>query len=198
MLTERGTVGDVVKQDRLRQEDPAIGQKLPNVFANMIKIGLISDTHGYLDPQVADFFADRDEIWHAGDFGSLEIARELQRIAPLIGVYGNIDGQEIRKEFPLHQRVDREGLDIWMTHIGGVPGRYCIPIREEIYGNPPSLFICGHSHILKIARDPQLNRMIYMNPGAAGRQGFQVWRTVVRFEVDSGEIGNVEVINLDV
>lgn len=162
----------------------------------MIKIGLISDTHHYLDPQVTEYFADRDEIWHAGDFGNIEIASELHNIAPLLGVYGNIDGQDIRNEFPLHQRLNREGLDIWITHIGGIPGRYCIPIREEIDTNPPDLFICGHSHILKIARDHSLGKMIYMNPGAAGRQGFQVFRTVVRFSIDQGRLKDVEVINL--
>ena len=162
----------------------------------MIKIGLISDTHHYLDPQVTEYFADRDEIWHAGDFGNIEIASELQNIAPLLGVYGNIDGQDIRNEFPLHQRLNREGLEIWITHIGGIPGRYCIPIREEINTNPPDLFICGHSHILKIARDHSLGKMIYMNPGAAGRQGFQVFRTVVRFSIDQGRLKDVEVINL--
>src|SRR5690554_3689287 len=162
----------------------------------MIKIGLISDTHSYLDPQVLDYFSDRDEIWHAGDFGTLKIADQLKEVAPLVGVYGNIDGQDIRLEYPLHQRFEREGLDIWMTHIGGVPGRYCIPIREEIENNPPELFVCGHSHILRIARDQKLKRMIYMNPGAAGRHGFQVERTVIRFEIADAKLHNVEVINL--
>lgn len=162
----------------------------------MIKIGLISDTHNYLDPQVLDFFSDRDEIWHAGDFGTIEIAEELEKVAPLIGVYGNIDGSDVRDKYPLHQRFEREGLDIWMTHIGGIPGRYCIPIREEIQKNTPQLFVCGHSHILKIARDQELNKMLYMNPGAAGRHGFQEERTIVRFEIDTGRVQNVEVINL--
>ena len=162
----------------------------------MIKIGLISDTHNYLDPQVKDFFSDRDEIWHAGDFGELSIAEELNKIAPVIGVYGNIDGQDIRSLYPLHQRFEKDGVDVWITHIGGVPGRYCIPIREEIEKAPPDLFICGHSHILKIARDQQLNKMLYMNPGAAGRHGFQVYRTIVRFTIDNKKIHDVEVINL--
>ncbi len=162
----------------------------------MIKIGLISDTHNYLDPQVLDYFSDRDEIWHAGDFGTVEIAEELNTVAPLVGVYGNIDGKDVRDRYPLHQRFEREGLDIWMTHIGGIPGRYCIPIREEIQKNTPQLFVCGHSHILKIARDQELNKMLYMNPGAAGRHGFQEERTVVRFEIDKGRVQNVEVINL--
>jgi uncharacterized protein len=167
-----------------------------SLYRRMVKIGLISDTHSYLDPQVSEYFADRDEIWHAGDFGTFEIADELNKIAPVIGVYGNIDGQDIRKKYPLHQRFEREGVDVWMTHIGGIPGRYCIPIREEIENHPPDLFICGHSHILKIARDQTLDKMLYMNPGAAGKHGFQVYRTMVRFAIHSGRIRDVEVINL--
>ena len=164
----------------------------------MIKIGLIADTHGYLDPQVKEFFSDRDEIWHAGDFGDFSIAEDLEKIAPLIGVYGNIDGKDIRNVYPLHQRFEREGVRVWITHIGGIPGRYCIPIKEELTEDPPDLFICGHSHVLKIARDQELNKMLYMNPGAAGRQGFQVYRTVVRFSIDNGKVKDVEVINLGV
>ncbi len=164
----------------------------------MIKIGLISDTHSYLDPQVLDFFEGCDEIWHAGDFGNIQIAEQLRKIAPVIGVYGNIDGEDIRQEFPLHQRFEREGLNIWITHIGGVPGRYCLPIRQELESDPPELFICGHSHILRISRDQDLENMLYMNPGAAGKQGFQSHRTIIRFQIDDGKIHNVEVINLDI
>ncbi len=162
----------------------------------MLKVGIISDTHGYLDPEVLELFSDRDEIWHAGDFGDINIAGRLNDIAPLLGVYGNIDGQNIRDEFPLNQKVEREGLNIWMTHMGGIPGRYCIPIRDSIEKNPPDIFICGHSHILKIARDQNLDKMLFINPGAAGKQGFQVYRTVVRLELDNRKIQNVEVINL--
>ncbi len=162
----------------------------------MIKVGLISDTHSYLDPQVLEYFEDRDEIWHAGDFGTIEIADTLSDIAPLTGVYGNIDGQDIRHEYPLHQRFSREGINFWMTHIGGTLGRYCIPIREEMEKNPPDVFICGHSHILKIGRDQEKDRMLFINPGAAGRYGFQVYRTCVRFNIDNGNIQDVEVINL--
>ncbi len=161
-----------------------------------MKIGLISDTHNFLDPQVADYFSDCDEIWHAGDFGTIAIADELREIAPLKGVYGNIDGQDIRNEFPLHLRFNCEGMDVWMTHIGGIPGRYCIPIREEMQNNTPELFICGHSHILKVARDQEMDKMLYVNPGAAGRHGFQTERTIMRFEINSGKMENVEVINL--
>ena len=162
----------------------------------MIKIGLISDTHNYLDPQVFEYFEGCDEIWHAGDFGTIKIAKELEKIAPVLGVYGNIDGKDIRDEYPLHQRFTREGIDFWMTHIGGYPGRYCIPILSEMEKNTPEVFICGHSHILKIARDQSLDKMLYINPGAAGKQGFQEYRTIVRFDIDNGKIQNVEVINL--
>lgn len=164
----------------------------------MIKIGLISDTHNYLDPQVFDFFEGCDEIWHAGDFGTIKIAESLEKIAPLVGVYGNIDGKDIRDVYPLHQRFERGGIDFWMTHIGGIPGRYCIPIREEIENNPPDVFICGHSHILKVARDQKLEKMLFVNPGAAGKQGFQEYSTVIRFEIDDAKIQNLEVINLGV
>lgn len=162
----------------------------------MLKVGLISDTHHYLDPQVYEYFGECDEIWHAGDFGTIALADELNKIAPVIGVYGNIDGQDVRKIYPLHQRLNREGMDIWMTHIGGSPGRYALPIRREMEENPPDLFVCGHSHILKIARDPYNRKMLYINPGAAGRQGFQLMRTIVRFSIGDGKIFNMEVINL--
>ncbi len=162
----------------------------------MRKIGLIADTHNYFDPKVTTYFSDCDEIWHAGDFGTIAIAEELRKIAPLKGVYGNIDGEDIRKEFPLHQRFTEEGVDIWMTHIGGHPGRYALPIRKEIEQNPPDLFICGHSHILKIVRDPLNPKLIHMNPGAAGRHGFHEWRTIVTFALADANIHDVEVIHL--
>ncbi|MDI6401919.1 metallophosphoesterase family protein [Balneolaceae bacterium ANBcel3] len=162
----------------------------------MIKIGLISDTHHFLDPQIPEFFSGVDEIWHAGDFGTIAIARELERIAPVTGVYGNIDGRDIRLEYPLNQRFVKEGVDVWMTHIGGNPGRYALPLLKEMEANPPDLFICGHTHVLKIARDKELNNMIYMNPGAAGIQGFQEFRTMVRFNLDQGKVKDAEVINL--
>src|SRR5690625_7993506 len=119
----------------------------------MMKIGLISDTHSYLDPEVLEHFSGCDEIWHAGDFGTLEIAQQLRQIAPVLGVYGNVDVREIRDEFPLHQRVTREGLRIWMTHICGVPGRYYITIREEIECSHPDILFCGHSRRLIFVRD---------------------------------------------
>ncbi|MEX0780634.1 MAG: metallophosphoesterase family protein [Balneolales bacterium] len=163
----------------------------------MINIGLISDTHNYLDPKVAEYFKECDEIWHAGDFGTIAIADELRKTAPVIGVYGNIDGQDIRKQFPLHQRFTREGVRVWITHIGGQPGRYALPIKREMDSNPPDLFITGHSHILIIARNPDNKKMLHINPGAAGRQGFQTKRTIVLFSLDNGEIKDLKVIELD-
>jgi len=162
----------------------------------MVKVGLISDTHGYLDEQVFDYFSNCDQIWHAGDFGSLTLANKLKKIAPLTGVYGNIDGNDIRSEFPLHQRFTCEGIDVWMTHIGGNPGRYCLPIREDMEKKPPDIFICGHSHILKIARDKDYNNLLFINPGAAGKQGFQQERTILRFTIKPEGIKDIEVINL--
>jgi len=161
-----------------------------------MKIGLISDTHSYLDPQVKDYFSVCDEIWHAGDFGTIIIADELRKVAPLRGVYGNIDGQDVRTEFDHDIRFRVEGVEVFMTHIGGNPGRYAIPIRKSIYEQPPDLMICGHSHILKIARDPDNSKLLYMNPGAAGKHGFQVERTIVRFEIEQARIYNVEVVIL--
>lgn len=162
----------------------------------MIRIGLLSDTHHYLDPKIGDYFSGCDEIWHAGDFGTIALANSLQKIAPVRGVYGNIDGQDIRQVFPLTLRFELEGMKFLMTHIGGNPGRYALPIRREVEENTPDVFICGHSHILKIVRDKQNHNMLYLNPGAAGKQGFQLYRTIVRFEINSGKLQNMEVITL--
>jgi putative phosphoesterase len=161
----------------------------------MIRIGLISDTHSYLDPQVPAIFAEVDEIWHAGDIGSLEVTDQLAAFKPLRAVYGNIDGATIRAEYPEHLRFELEGLDVWITHIGGYPGRYDRRIREEIRENPPDLFICGHSHILKVLPDRKLN-LLHINPGAAGQHGFHRVKTVIRFSIDQGEIKDVEVVEL--
>lgn len=162
----------------------------------MKRIGLISDTHSYLDSKVFEYFEHVDEVWHAGDFGNVEIAHQLEQIAPLRGVYGNIDGQDVRGQYPYSNRFKIEGVEVWMVHIGGNPGRYSLPIRKEMEQNPPDLFICGHSHILKIARDPDNRKLLFINPGAAGRHGFHTERTLVRFSIDKGKISDVEVINL--
>jgi len=157
------------------------------------KILLLSDTHSYIDKKIVSYAEKADEIWHAGDIGDLKVTDQLKKIAPLRAVYGNIDNAEARSEFPLHNRFTEEGVDVWITHIGGYPGRYNPSIREEIYGNPPKLFICGHSHILKVMNDKK-NGLLHMNPGAIGTHGFHKVRTMLRFEIDSGKISNLEVI----
>jgi putative phosphoesterase len=161
----------------------------------MYRIGLISDTHGFFDPRISEHFRECDEIWHAGDIGGLEVVRLLEQIAPVIAVYGNIDGFPIRTRFPEHQRHTREGLDIWMTHIGGYPGRYDHRVRPVIYTHPPDLFITGHSHILKVMPDKKAG-LLHMNPGAAGRSGLHRVRTIIRFEISNGRVENADVIEL--
>lgn len=134
-----------------------------------------------------------DEIWHAGDIGDISVTDKLAEIKPLRAVYGNIDDNKARTEFPLNNRFTLEGVDVWITHIGGYPGKYNPAIRKEITENPPKLFICGHSHILKVMPDKQLG-LIHMNPGAVGKHGFQKVRTMLRFELNKGKIENLEVI----
>jgi len=161
----------------------------------MKKIGLISDTHGYLDDSVFKHFENCDEIWHAGDFGTIELAEKLQAFKPIRGVYGNIDGQDIRSLYPEHLRFTCEELNVWITHIGGYPGKYSPAIREEIYRNPPGLFITGHSHILKVIYDKNIS-CLHLNPGAAGKQGWQKVRTLLRFSISAEKIHNLDVIEL--
>jgi putative phosphoesterase len=162
----------------------------------MKKIGLLSDTHSFLNPKIFKYFADCDEIWHAGDIGSPEAAKYLEAFKPLRAVYGNIDGHEIRLMFPQHNRFMCEDVDVWITHIGGYPGKYKAEVMPEIYRNPPKLFISGHSHILKVQFDKELN-LLHINPGAAGQYGFHQVATLVRFEIDGEKIGNLEVIELN-
>ena len=161
----------------------------------MTKIGLLSDTHGYISDQELAYFKDCDQIWHAGDFGTIEVSDKIANFKPLRGVYGNIDGQDIRIVHPLHQRFTCEELDVYMIHIGGYPGRYNPSIRDYIKQNPPDLFISGHSHILKVMPDKKLN-LIHMNPGAAGKYGFHQVRTMLRFDIDKKKIENLQVIEL--
>jgi len=161
----------------------------------MKRIGLLSDTHAYWDERYVKYFSECDEIWHAGDIGSMELVMRLQEIAPLRAVHGNIDGGDVRRMFPEKLRWTCEGADILMTHIGGYPGKYDARIRQQLYQRPPKLFISGHSHILKVQFDPQL-KLLHINPGAAGLQGWQTVRTLVRFSVDKGEFKNLEVIEI--
>lgn len=161
----------------------------------MTQIGLISDTHSYLDDAVFKHFENCDEIWHAGDFGNVEVADRLSAIKPLRGVYGNIDGTEVRKTFPEHLRFTCEKVDVWITHIGGYPGRYNPAIRQEIYTKPPKLFICGHSHILKVMFDEKI-KCLHINPGAAGKQGWHKVRTLIKFCISDEKIHTLEAIEL--
>lgn len=161
----------------------------------MRRIGLMSDTHGYLHPGVFDHFADVDEIWHAGDIGSVEVADALEAFKPFRAVYGNIDGRDITSRFPEDLRFDCEGVDVWITHIGGYPGRYAPRIKPLIAADPPQLFICGHSHILKVIPDTRLH-LLHINPGACGRQGWHKVKTLVRFEIENAKIERLQVIEL--
>ena len=161
----------------------------------MVKIGLLSDTHSYLDEAVFKHFENVDEIWHAGDFGNIELANKLAAFKPLKGVYGNIDGADIRQVYPENLRFKCENIDVWITHIGGYPGKYSPLIRNEIYANPPKLFICGHSHILKVIHDKKIN-CLHINPGAAGKQGWQKIQTLIRFCISDDKIHTLELIEL--
>jgi hypothetical protein len=161
----------------------------------MTKIGLLSDTHGFLDPKLVTFFKECQEVWHAGDIGNPEILEKIRAIAPYRAVFGNIDGRDIRALCPEHWRFRCEEVDVWLTHIGGYPGRYDKGIRNDLFMEPPDLFICGHSHILKVAYDKGLE-MLHINPGAAGRVGMHLQRTAIRFEISGKEIKNLEVVEL--
>lgn len=161
-----------------------------------MKIGLLSDTHSYLDDQILRLLSDRDEIWHAGDFGNIDVADRLMEIAPLRGVFGNIDGQDIRQVYPKVLRFDANGLDVLMTHIGGYPGKYHTDMRDLIKANPPALYITGHSHILKVMTDKKLNNLLHINPGAAGKHGFHQIRTMVRFAIEEGRVRDLQVLEL--
>jgi len=161
-----------------------------NLF--MKRIGLLSDTHGFLHPRIFPFFEKVDEIWHAGDIGDLETSDKLAAFKPLKAVYGNIDGHELRAVHPLHQRFMCEDVDVWITHIGGYPGRYERVVKPDIFTNQPNLFICGHSHILKVIYDKKLN-FLHINPGAAGNKGFHRVCTATRFIIDGKDIRDLEI-----
>jgi len=159
----------------------------------MTKILLLSDTHSYIGEDILKYVKQVDQVWHAGDIGDLSVTDAIKNLKPLKAVYGNIDSKDARLEFPEHNRFICENVDVWITHIGGYPNRYNPNIREEIKSNPPDLFICGHSHILKVMPDKKLG-LIHMNPGAIGKHGFHKARTMLRFEINGKEIKNLEVI----
>lgn len=161
----------------------------------MKKIGLLSDTHSHWDDKYIIHFKDCDEIWHAGDIGSMEVAQRFEAFKPFRAVYGNIDGQDLRQAYPENNRFTLEGVDVLITHIGGYPGRYDPRIRTTLFANPPKLFIAGHSHILKVMFDKKI-QTLHMNPGAAGIYGFHEVRTLLRFVLDNGNIRDLEVIEL--
>lgn len=162
----------------------------------MKRIGLITDTHGLLDERVFYHFAEVDEIWHTGDWGSIEVVNKLEQFKPIRGVYGNIDGQDIRAIFPKHNRFMCEEVDVWLTHIGGYPGRYDANVKPEIFNNPPKLFVCGHSHILKVMNDRKLG-LLHINSGSAGKYGFHQVQTLIRIIIDGKMIKDLEVIELE-
>ena len=159
----------------------------------MKKILLISDTHGYIDEKIIKYASQVDEIWHAGDIGDISVTDTLKTIKPLKAVYGNIDDQKIRSEFPLHNRFFCEKVDVWITHIGGYPKKYNPKIVDKLKSNPPDLFICGHSHILKVINDKELN-LLHINPGAIGKHGLHNVRTMIQFEISGDKIENLSIV----
>ncbi|MEO8934384.1 MAG: metallophosphoesterase family protein [Xanthomarina sp.] len=159
----------------------------------MKKILLLSDTHSYIDDAILKHVKQADEVWHAGDIGDLNVTNQIKKLKPLRAVFGNIDGHDARAEFPENNRFLCENVDVWITHIGGYPNRYDSRIREALIKNPPDLFICGHSHILKVMPDKKLN-LLHMNPGAVGKYGFHQVRTMLRFVIDGSKIKDLEVI----
>jgi uncharacterized protein len=161
----------------------------------MRRIGLLSDTHGYLDNRILDFLGECDEIWHAGDIGNIETAQQLSAFKPFRAVYGNIDGTDLRQDYPVRLRFLCENVDVLMVHIGGCPGHYFAGIRKEFISTPPKLFISGHSHILKVIYDKKY-QLLHINPGAAGITGFHQVRTLIRFSIDKENIRDLEVIEL--
>ncbi|WDO12552.1 metallophosphatase family protein [Flavobacterium sp. WW92] len=161
----------------------------------MRKILLLSDTHGHIDDTILKYVDQADEVWHAGDIGDLNVTDTLKKHKPLRAVFGNIDGDKARMEFPLHNRFMCEDVDVWITHIGGYPGKYSPAIKNEIAINPPKLFITGHSHILKVMFDKKLN-LLHMNPGACGIHGFHQVRTMLRFVIEGDKIKDLEVIEI--
>jgi putative phosphoesterase len=161
----------------------------------MKKIGLISDTHGYLDPKIFEYFKDVDEIWHAGDVGSIEVIKQLETFKPTKGVFGNIDDAELRTYWVEHNAFMCEDMKVLISHIGGIPYKYRQQSYEQIKKEQPNIFICGHSHICLVQYDKKINAL-WLNPGACGNKGFHKIKTILRFEIDGKQIRNMEVIEL--
>lgn len=161
-----------------------------------MRIVLLSDTHGYMDEQILKHVGEADEVWHAGDFGTMEVSDKLTTLKPLRGVYGNIDGEKLRLQHPSENRFTCEGFRVWMIHIGGYPPTYNPQVRDRIRQQPPDIFITGHSHILKIMRDPALNNLLHLNPGAAGKEGFHKVRTLMKFRLKNKVIDDMQVVEL--
>lgn len=161
----------------------------------MTKILLLSDTHSYIDSQILTYVEQADQVWHAGDIGNFSVIEQIQQIKPLRAVFGNIDGIEIRREFPENLHFTCENTSVYMTHIGGYPEKYAPGILTQLKALQPQIFVCGHSHILKIIYDKKLN-ILHLNPGAIGKYGFHKVRTMLRFEIDNTEIKNMEIIEL--
>lgn len=160
-----------------------------------MKIGLLSDTHSYLDPKIFEYFKDVDEIWHAGDIGTMEVLEELKNFKPTIAVWGNIDGGMLRQECKEGEIFEREGVRILITHIAAKPPKYTKKVLEYVKHYKPKLLVCGHSHILKVMPD-KVNNLLFMNPGAAGKHGFHKVKTLLRFDLTKGEIKNLEVVEI--
>ncbi len=161
-----------------------------------MRIGLLSDTHSWLDDQVFHYFKDCDELWHAGDIGHLPVANQLTAFKPLRAVHGNIDDQAIRIYYPTNLFFMCEDLQIWMTHIGGKPPHYTPTVLKNLKNKVPDVFVCGHSHILRVIHDPKHKPLLYLNPGAAGKEGFHQVRTLLRFEVHGKKISDMQAIEL--
>ncbi len=165
------------------------------LFSKKMRIGLLSDTHSFLDPKIFEYFKDCDELWHAGDIGDASVVDALEKFKPLRAVYGNIDDKTLQARFPEDLWFDCEGVKVWMTHIGGSPPNYNPRIKKILKEKVPDAFICGHSHILRVKKDDSRG-MLYINPGAAGNHGFHTMKTIIRLEIANGKILKMEVIEL--
>lgn len=160
-----------------------------------MRIALLSDTHGHFEPQISELVEECDEIWHAGDIGTEKVANRLEKLKPMRAVWGNIDGPELRERYPESIFFECGGVKVFMIHIGGYPGRYAKGVRKQLKTHQPDLFICGHSHILKVMPDEKLG-LVHMNPGACGRQGFHLEKTLLRFTLDEGHVSGLQVCKM--